>query len=123
MSATQPPGAKDVFSDLSDERRDPSHHPLGRHQPASKPASLQIAAKARGGNAAWYPDRTHAPTGTLMEGMVCDLVAYECMVQRLGRVNRRGGDELSDGTKLATIDSVGAQANRMEPVFLAARDG
>ena len=32
-------------------------------------------------------------------------------------------DELSDGTKLATIDSVGAQANRMEPVFLAARDG
>lgn len=32
-------------------------------------------------------------------------------------------DELSDGTKLATIDSVGAQANRMEPVFLAARAG
>ena len=28
-------------------------------------------------------------------------------------------DELSDGTKIATIDSVGAQANRMEPVFLA----
>ena len=32
-------------------------------------------------------------------------------------------DELSDGTKLATIDSVGSQANRMEPVFLAARPG
>ena len=32
-------------------------------------------------------------------------------------------DVLSDGTKLATIDSVGSQANRMEPVFLAARDG
>lgn len=30
-------------------------------------------------------------------------------------------DELSDGTKIATIDSVGSQANRMEPVFLAAR--
>lgn len=26
-------------------------------------------------------------------------------------------DELSDGTKVATIDSVGSQANRMEPVF------
>lgn len=32
-------------------------------------------------------------------------------------------DELSDGTKLATIDSVGSQANRMEPVFLASRAG
>ena len=32
-------------------------------------------------------------------------------------------DVLSDGTRLATIDSVGSQANRMEPVFLAARDG
>ena len=29
-------------------------------------------------------------------------------------------DELSDGTKIAMIDSVGAQANRMEAVFLAA---
>ena len=27
-------------------------------------------------------------------------------------------DELADGTKVATIDSVGAQANRMEPIFL-----
>lgn len=32
-------------------------------------------------------------------------------------------DELADGTKVATIDSVGAQANRMEPVFLRARVG
>ena len=32
-------------------------------------------------------------------------------------------DELSDGTKLATIDSVGSQANRMEPLFKAARPG
>ena len=32
-------------------------------------------------------------------------------------------DELSDGTKTATIDSVGSQANRMEPVFLKARVG
>ena len=32
-------------------------------------------------------------------------------------------DALSDGTKMATIDSVGAQANRMEPVFLPARTG
>ena len=32
-------------------------------------------------------------------------------------------DQLSDGTKLATIDSVGSQANRMEPVFLAAKAG
>ena len=32
-------------------------------------------------------------------------------------------DELSDGTKIAIIDSVGSQANRMEPVFLPARTG
>jgi CRISPR-associated protein Csb1 len=32
-------------------------------------------------------------------------------------------DELADGTKVATIDSVGAQANRMEPLFKAARTG
>lgn len=32
-------------------------------------------------------------------------------------------DELADGTKIATIDSVGAQANRMEPVFLTAKEG
>ena len=32
-------------------------------------------------------------------------------------------DELSDGTRIATIDSVGSQANRMEPVFLRARSG
>ena len=32
-------------------------------------------------------------------------------------------DQLSDGTKIAAIDSVGAQANRMEPVFLAAAMG
>lgn len=28
-------------------------------------------------------------------------------------------DRLSDGTKVATIDSVGSQANRMEPMFKA----
>lgn len=32
-------------------------------------------------------------------------------------------DKLGDGIQVATIDSVGAQANRMEPVFLRARDG
>lgn len=32
-------------------------------------------------------------------------------------------DELSDGTRIATIDSVGSQANRMEPLFLSAKDG
>jgi CRISPR-associated protein Csb1 len=30
-------------------------------------------------------------------------------------------DTLSDGTKVATIDSVGSQANRMEPIFRAAK--
>ena len=30
-------------------------------------------------------------------------------------------DDLSDGTKIATVDSVGSQANRMEPVFLSPR--
>lgn len=29
-------------------------------------------------------------------------------------------DEMSDGTKVATIDSVGSQANRMEPIFKGA---
>lgn len=41
--------------------------------------------------------------------------------------NRRFGpyaiDELSDGTKVAQIDSVGAQANRMEPLFRRAPIG
>ena len=32
-------------------------------------------------------------------------------------------DTLSDGTKVATIDSVGSQANRMEPIFAAAKSG
>ncbi len=32
-------------------------------------------------------------------------------------------DEQSDGTKVALIDSVGSQANRMEPIFKAAPDG
>lgn len=32
-------------------------------------------------------------------------------------------DELSDGTKVCTIDSVGSQANRMEPIFKAAEPG
>ena len=32
-------------------------------------------------------------------------------------------DKLSDGTKVATIDSVGAQANRMEPLFKPAAGG
>ena len=50
MSATPPPGAKDVFRDLSGEGRD-QNHPLGRRQMASKPASLQIAAKAKDENA------------------------------------------------------------------------
>ena len=32
-------------------------------------------------------------------------------------------DRLADGSRLATIDSVGSQANRMEPVFLPSRNG
>lgn len=32
-------------------------------------------------------------------------------------------DTLSDGTEVATIDSVGSQANRMEPIFKAAKAG
>lgn len=32
-------------------------------------------------------------------------------------------DPLSDGTKVATIDSVGSQANRIEPIFKAAKAG
>ena len=50
MSATPPPGAKDVFRDLSGEGSD-LDHPLGRRQLASKPASLRIADKAKGESA------------------------------------------------------------------------
>src|SRR5439155_14214596 len=32
-------------------------------------------------------------------------------------------DMLSDGTKVATIDSVGSEANRLEPIFKAAPGG
>ena len=32
-------------------------------------------------------------------------------------------DDLADGTRVATIDSVGSQANRMEPIFLRAKPG
>jgi CRISPR-associated protein Csb1 len=32
-------------------------------------------------------------------------------------------DTLSDGTRVATIDSVGSQANRMEPIFKASAEG
>ncbi len=32
-------------------------------------------------------------------------------------------DTLSDGTRVATIDSVGSQANRLEPIFKASPDG
>lgn len=50
MSATPPPGMDDVFRDDSDERRTPGH-PLGDRQLAAKPATLEIAAKAKGANA------------------------------------------------------------------------
>lgn len=62
-----------------------------------------------------------------------------CLRQRLLPIEGEGGvifpptyadlpqgyniDVLADGTKLATIDSVGSQANRMEPIFKAAPDG
>jgi CRISPR-associated protein Csb1 len=36
---------------------------------------------------------------------------------RKGEGPRYNIDELADGTKVATIDSVGSQANRMEPIF------
>lgn len=60
-----------------------------------------------------------------------------CMKQYLLPVEGEGGvifpptyvdigyniDDLSDGTKVATIDSVGSQANRMEPIFKAVQEG
>lgn len=60
-----------------------------------------------------------------------------CMKQHLLPVEGEGGvifpptyvdigyniDTLSDGTKVATIDSVGSQANRMEPMFKAVKEG
>ena len=50
MSATPPPGAKDVFRDDSGQGRDP-HHPLGRRQLARKPASLGKVARVAATNA------------------------------------------------------------------------
>ena len=47
MSATPPPGMKDVFADQSAERLDLSH-PLGRRQLASKPTILKTVEKAKG---------------------------------------------------------------------------
>ena len=60
-----------------------------------------------------------------------------CLKQKLAPVEGESGvifpptyadvgyniDTLSDGTKVATIDSVGSQANRMEPIFKAAKPG
>ena len=60
-----------------------------------------------------------------------------CLKQKLAPVEGEGGvifpptyadigyniDTMSDGTKVATIDSVGSQANRMEPIFRAAKPG
>lgn len=48
MSATPPPGLKDVFRDESDEGRNPDHE-LGGRQLASKPARLKPIPKAKGG--------------------------------------------------------------------------
>lgn len=60
-----------------------------------------------------------------------------CLTQKLTPVEGEGGvifpptyadigyniDTLSDGVQVATIDSVGSQANRIEPVFKAAKTG
>lgn len=60
-----------------------------------------------------------------------------CLKQKLVSVEGEGGvvfpptcadigyniDTLFDGTKVATVDSVGSQANRMEPIFKAAKAG
>lgn len=50
MSATPPDGVSDVFRDKSSEKDNPEH-PLGKRQLASKPASLNVVSKARGGRA------------------------------------------------------------------------
>ena len=50
MSATPPPGMKDIFSDKSSEPQNPLH-PLGRRQLVSKPARLETAKEAKGKNA------------------------------------------------------------------------
>ncbi|MCY4056907.1 MAG: type I-U CRISPR-associated helicase/endonuclease Cas3, partial [Gammaproteobacteria bacterium] len=54
MSATPPPGAKDVFRDDSGQGRDP-HHPLGRRQLASKPASLEKVTQVAATSASELP--------------------------------------------------------------------
>ena len=47
MSATPPPGLRDVFRDASDDGRNPLHE-LGRRQLAKKPAMLKSVSRARG---------------------------------------------------------------------------
>ena len=47
MSATPPPGMRDVFRDTSGDGRNPDH-PLGRRQLAKKPATLQRVPDAKG---------------------------------------------------------------------------
>ena len=50
MSATPPPGMRDVFRDTSGDGRNPDH-PLGRRQLARKPATLQRVPDAKGDEA------------------------------------------------------------------------
>ena len=50
MSATPPPGMKDVFRDNSEEGRTP-RHPLGRRQLARKPATLRSVPTGSSGEA------------------------------------------------------------------------
>ncbi len=81
------------------------------------------------------------PTATTMDGWSDDLRGPVALTlrQRLRPVEGEGAvifpptyadlvdgymiDALSDGTKVAQIDSVGAQANRIEPLFKAAPTG
>jgi CRISPR-associated protein Csb1 len=83
--------------------------------------------------------QTPEVTDALLDTWATDLVGPVALhlKQRLLPVEGEGGvifpptyadigyniDTLSDGTSVATIDSVGSQGNRLEPIFKAAPDG
>ncbi len=69
MSATPPPGIKDIFHDPSEEGRDP-HHTLGQRQLARKPASLRSVdvARHRKGEEPWPKRLADEALGLLGDG-------------------------------------------------------
>lgn len=77
--------------------------------------------------AAWAADPNGPVAITLRQKLLSvegkDAVIFPPTYAGTGGGSQYNIDELSDGTKVATIDSVGSQANRMEPLFKAEGKG